>query len=431
LIGVLGISRDITIRKQAEDAMALAARAAEDANRMKSDFLASMSHEIRTPMTAILGYTELLRDGCREACAYGSGEFKNAVHTIQRNAEHLLGLINDILDLSKIEAGKMTVETNTTSVHQILSEVGSVASVKTRAKGLSFDIEAVGLIPRTVQTDSLRLRQILINLIGNSTKFTESGGIRLLVRLVKHESGPCIQFDVIDTGIGMTDEQAARMFRPFTQADTSTARRFGGTGLGLTISRYLAQLLGGDVTLVETKPGLGTRFRVMIATGPLDGVEMTEQWNQEEILAPVRAAPGTTVPGLQATPLKGLHILLAEDGPDNQLLITHILKKAGAVVELAEDGREAMGKASAALRTGVPFDIILMDMQMPEVDGYHATGQLRSQGYTGPIIALTAHAMATERQKCVDAGCNDYATKPIDRPALFETILKYAPVRSA
>ncbi len=431
--------RDITKRKQAEAELletnrqlqATTARAnmmaaqAEAASAAKSEFLANMSHEIRTPMTAILGYTDNLRD-----TDIGETERIDAISTVQRNGQHLLQVINDILDLSKIEAEKMTTERIVCSPHEVIAEVASLVRVRTTDKDLQFSTEFVGAVPATIQTDPLRLRQILINLIGNAIKFTHTGSVRLRVQLVTEDSEPRMQYDVIDTGIGMTPEQAERMFKPFSQADASTTRQFGGTGLGLVISKRLAQLLGGDVLLVETQPERGTRFRATVATGSLDGVRMIEGESNEEAVSVQHEATAAIVsPTDQTQSLEGFRILLVEDGPDNQRLIEYVLKKAGASVELADNGRIGMDRALAASHGEQAFDLILMDMQMPEMDGYEATKRLRAADYRGPIIALTAHAMAGDLRKCLDAGCDAYATKPIDRRKLIDLIASYPTCR--
>ncbi len=399
---------------------------AEAASLAKSEFLANVSHEIRTPMTAILGYADLIDDGCVGHCNFGRCQIPEAVTTIQRNGSHLLGLINDILDLSKIEAGQMPTEQLACSPHQITAEVASLVRVRAEAKNLEFYIEFIGPIPEVIRTDPLRLRQILVNLLGNAIKFTESGGVRLLVRLVRDEGVARLQFDVVDTGIGMTPEQTGCIFHPFSQADASTTRQFGGTGLGLAISKRLALLLGGDVLLVETEPGLGTRFRATVAVGPLEGVRMIEGAGNEDAVT-LRQDSHGTAPALtdREKPFEDVRILLVEDGPDNQRLIAHLLKKGGADVVLADNGRIGLDLALAASRTGKPFNVVLMDMQMPVMDGYEATAALRDAGYSWPIIALTAHAMASDRAKCLEAGCNDYASKPIDRARLFEIIQRH------
>ncbi|MFQ5413545.1 MAG: PAS domain S-box protein [Phycisphaerae bacterium] len=419
---------------------------AELATKAKSDFLANMSHEIRTPMTAILGFAETLLDADQT-----ESERLACIRTIRRNGEHLLSIINDILDLSKIEAGHMTIERIPCQPCALIADVASLGRARAAEKGLTCNIEYIGAIPETIRTDPTRLRQILVNLIGNAIKFTQDGGVRLIVRFVpgagmdrtrigrpqepltatenqdpphttkhqQHHGHGAMQFDLIDTGVGMSEDQVARLFVPFTQADASTTRRFGGTGLGLTISKRFAQMLGGDITVIESRAGIGTRFRATVATGPIDGVNML---HDPYTATTVRHDTAGQRELTHETPLADYRILLAEDGPDNQRLIGHVLGKAGADVTITDNGRLAVDAALAAERDGNPFDIILMDMQMPVMDGYQAAGKLREQGYDRPIIALTAHAMAGDRDKCINAGCDDYATKPIDRNKLIRVI---------
>ncbi|MCH7808230.1 MAG: response regulator, partial [Planctomycetes bacterium] len=353
-------------------------------------------------------------------------ECVNAADTIRRNGEALLDIINDILDISKIEAGKLTVECIESPMLPNLADVEALMRVRADAKGLAFAIEFVGPVPETIRTDSTRLRQILINLIGNAIKFTQTGGVRVVVRLVRDEGAePCMQFDVIDTGIGLTEAQTQTIFDPFTQADSSTTRDFGGTGLGLTISRRLANLLGGDIT-VRSRPGEGSLFRATVATGSLDAVKILDN--------PMETA-GARVETPSEPPARGTRldcrILVAEDGPDNQVFICHILRKAGADVTLVENGKLALDEALAARDRGTPFDVILMDMQMPVLDGYQATSLLRRKGYSGTIIALTAHAMQSHRQKCINAGCDEYASKPIDRKKLISLIQEHTAATSS
>jgi signal transduction histidine kinase/ActR/RegA family two-component response regulator len=391
-----------------------AKKLAEDATRTKSDFLANMSHEIRTPMTAILGYADLMADP-----AQGETERLDCIQIIRRNASHLLTIINDILDLSKIEAGKMSVERIETSPTHIIADVASLMRGRALEKGLSFDVEYTGRIPRTIQSDPTRLRQILVNLTGNAVKFTQKGGVRLLC-------GPAgapnrIRFEVADTGIGLSPEQQSRLFSSYSQADSSTTRKFGGTGLGLSICRKLALMLGGDVRVTST-PGEGSSFSVEVDTGPLEGVELFTPAGEIRDRATPEPAP------LQDKPLANINILLAEDGPDNQRLISFILRKAGAQVTIAENGRIAVEKA---LDSAAAYAVILMDMQMPEMDGYTASSTLRARGYRTPIIALTANAMSEDRQRCLAAGCDDYASKPIDRNVLIQTILRNVALQPA
>jgi signal transduction histidine kinase len=390
--------------------------AMEAATQAKSEFLANMSHEIRTPMTAILGYSDLLNDPQQTA-----EERATCVQVIRRNGDHLLTIINDILDLSKLEAGKMHVERLPSSPLQVASEVVAALSVRAAAKGIGLSFEPVFPLPPTIDSDPIRLRQVLLNLVGNAIKFTETGAVT--VRLSYDATNECrgvLRCDVRDSGIGMTSAQLAALFRPFTQADSSMTRRFGGTGLGLSISKRLVELLGGRI-LVTSEPGVGSTFTVALAIESTNGapIVVTDRASPE-------ARPAET-PTTSVTALAG-RILLAEDGPDTQRLLGFHLRRAGAEVVIASNGRAA---ADLALASGAGFDLILMDMQMPELDGYAATALLRSKRYQGPIIALTAHAMQGDRDQCIAAGCTDYLTKPIDRERLLRVCAEYLPRRAA
>ncbi len=390
--------------------------AAEAAARSKGAFLANVSHELRTPMTAVLGFTELLADP-----DLGAAERSEYLATIRRNGEHLLALINDLLDLSKIEADKLVVERVPCAPRVLVEEVISLVRVRARTKGLDLTAEYVWPLPERVTTDPVRLRQVLVNLVGNAVKFTERGHVRLVMRMVEPTDNEpaALAFDVIDTGIGLTAEQLQRIFDPFAQADTSTTRRFGGTGLGLAISKRLAEALGGRLTARST-PGCGSTFTVTIDPGPLDGV----RWLAGPEDVPHRQTATPTA--LSDGPANG-RVLLAEDGPDNQRLITLLLRKAGLDVTVVEDGAAAVRAAQDAVAAGTPFDVILMDIQMPVMDGYAATRELRRAGYRGVIVALTAHAMAQDRDRCLACGCNDFASKPIDRAALLDVVRRYIP----
>jgi CheY-like chemotaxis protein len=299
-------------------------------------------------------------------------------------------------------------------------------------KGLDLTVEWAGRIPVAMESDPTKVRQILMNLIGNAIKFTERGGVRLAVGMAegKARAKPRIAFEVIDTGIGMSSEQIASIFRPFTQADPSMARRFGGTGLGLTISRRLAEMLGGSIA-VASAPGKGTTFRVQIETGSLEGVEMIQPIAGAELLPKDEPPPGHDVRASAGGEclLQKVRILLADDARDNRKIVSWHLRRAGAEVEVAENGRIAMEKALAGTAGGQPFDIVLMDMQMPEMDGFTATKRLRDQGFKLPIVALTAHAMSGDREQCLAAGCDDYATKPIDPHELVLLIARRVPAR--
>jgi PAS domain S-box-containing protein len=398
-----------------------ASRDATAANRAKSQFLANMSHEIRTPMTAILGFTELLFE--EGDLSRAPSNRLDALRTIKRNGEYLIGLLNDILDLSKIEAGRLEIEQVKFSPMELVSEVRSLMKVRARAAGLALESDYRTEIPETIQCDPTRLRQILINLVGNALKFTEEGKVQLVLELAGAPKAPMLRFDVIDTGIGMDADQIPRIFEPFSQADGSTTRRFGGTGLGLSICKRLAELMGGWIE-VESERGSGSMFRLCVPTGKLDGVRMIEDPEDEDLTLPPEKFHAEF--GRKSTRLEDRRVLLVEDGPDNQRLISHVLRRVGAEVTIAEDGQIAVDLVRTAEEVGRSYDVILMDMQMPVLDGYSATRILREDGYTRPIIALTAHAMAGDRERCFQAGCDDFATKPIDRERFLETVVRYA-----
>ena len=399
-----------TIRSQAE--------AAESANQAKSLFLANMSHEIRTPLTAVLGFAEnLLEPDCTV------NERIAATETILRNGHHLLQLINDILDLSKIEAERLEIERLRFSPGELVAEVISALRVRADSKQIDLTLAYEGPIPDSIESDPTRLRQILMNLISNAIKFTERGQVCVRMKMIDARGELCratiageslrLQCDVVDSGIGMSAEQLARLFAPFMQADESMTRRFGGTGLGLSISRRLARLLGGDI-LVSSQIGIGSTFSVQIEAGlPVDVA-----WHDRPSSIGKPSYPMVRTTDVRLTG----HVLLAEDGPDNQLLIGSFLRKQGADVTIVDNGRKAVDTAMASLRAGNPFRIVLMDMQMPVLDGYAAARELRSRGWTRPILALTANVMQGDRQKCLEAGCNDFATKPINRAGLIEQI---------
>jgi PAS domain S-box-containing protein len=414
------IVRDITQRQRVAAELQMAKDAADAANVAKSAFLTNMSHELRTPMTAILGFTDLLLD------EEPSVVLAEAVDVIKRNGRYLLEIINDLLDLAKIEAGQLTIEHVLCSPAQVLAETHGLMQVRSQAKGLSFTVQCLDPLPQFAYTDATRLRQILINLVGNAIKFTESGEVRLVAGY--DAARQRLSVDVVDTGIGMTRDQIGGLFRPFTQADSTTTRRFGGTGLGLTISKRLAELLGGDIQ-VRSEPGVGSTFCLTIPMAA------------QTVSRPAAAAGGTATRDLANRPLDttrpsaaelprlerptghrvalaDLRILLVEDSPDSQRLIAAVLAKGGARVKVVENGQLAIEEILTAKQRGTHYDIILMDMQMPVLDGYEATRRLRQAGQTEPIIALTAHAMTGDRQKCFDAGCDDYMTKPVDVAAL-------------
>ncbi len=388
---------------------------AEMASHAKSEFLANMSHEIRTPLTAILGYTDILRD----ELPAGSGESRTAgaIDTIKRAGEHLLVVINDVLDLSKIEAGRLVIEHVETGLPQLLQDVHRMMEARTSVKGVVLETTLGSPIPDRILSDPTRLRQILMNLVGNAAKFTEVGRVSVSAAVVHRENvtSPMLRIAIEDTGPGMTRTQAKKLFQPFTQADASVTRKHGGTGLGLTICRRLAGLMQGTVTLEYTAPGHGSRFVLELPLLPAVDAVLIDRLDAPEVAtAAARGAASAALTGA----LSG-RILLAEDGEDNRRLITYHLTRAGADVTVVENGRLALDLIEASQRDGRQFDLLVTDMQMPVMDGYTLAHSVREQGIRIPIVALTAHAMAEDRQKCLDAGCDDYATKPIDRVRLI------------
>jgi signal transduction histidine kinase/CheY-like chemotaxis protein len=403
------LSEELAASQQelAERSQALrrAKEAAEAATAAKSQFLANMSHEIRTPLTALLGFADLLG-----AHRISEADRLSYAQIIRRNGEHLLSLMNDILDLSKIEAGRLEVTREDSSLSEALSGVISLMRVRATEEGLEFGLHLLTPIPAVVRTDPVRLRQILLNLVGNAIKFTEAGSVRILVRYDARAAPPRLAVDVVDTGIGMSAEQMALIFQPFQQADPSMSRRYGGTGLGLAICRPLAEALGGTLS-ARSVLGEGSTFTLSLAVVVPPGTPLVQSIGEH---AP-RHADSSRPPSSER--FTG-SVLLAEDGPDNQLLVTTLLRNLGITVAVVENGQEAVTRALEARSSGAPYDMVLMDMQMPVLDGYGAATELRRKGYRGSIVALTAHAMTGERERCLAAGCDDYLQKPIDRVAL-------------
>jgi PAS domain S-box-containing protein len=401
---LLGVFRDITNRKQAEEQLEQARRKAEAANEAKSRFLANMSHEIRTPMNAIMGFCQILADEML------TDEQRDYVNIIHDSSNHLLQVINDILDFSKIEAGRINVEMAECSLKQLFDTVESMMQPAALEKGLKFGIWQDGGLPANIRTDPARLQQCLINLVNNAIKFTEKGHVYVNVSLEDRNNQPHIRFDVEDTGIGILSEKQEKIFKSFTQVDGSTSRKYGGAGLGLAITRQLAELLGGEITLTSEE-GKGSIFSLVI---PADVTKqpLLDRYNIADQIDISKEKP-------QKPEFSG-HVLVAEDVKTNQLLIKSLLNRMGLEVTITADGDEAVQKALSQ-----EFDLIFMDIHMPNMDGYEATKALRKEGIKTPIIALTAHAMKGDDQKCIEAGCDDYLPKPLDRRVLMAKIHKY------
>jgi CheY-like chemotaxis protein/nitrogen-specific signal transduction histidine kinase len=382
-------------------------RTAEAANQLKSQFLANMSHEIRTPLNAIIGLSGL---GLEESDPEKLREYLGIIH---RSGQGLLGLINDILDVSKIEAGRMTLEAVPFDLSGLLRSLQEMLAVSAEAGGLSFLIRQEPGVPAVVVGDPLRVRQVLTNLLANAIKFTPAGG-QVELAVASGGGASLLRFRVSDTGIGMDPEQVAGLCRPFTQADASTTRRFGGTGLGLSISRQLARLMGGGL-FVESSPGAGTTIHFVVvlpAASPAEAAALSSPAPPDP-----RGHPGAR--------LEGRRVLLVEDNRVNQLIALKLLEKVGIEVTLAENGVQAV---EAACVGAGRFDAILMDLQMPEMDGYEATRVIRARlgDAAAPIIAMTAHAMLEERERCLAAGMVAHLAKPIDVSRLYGLLGRWA-----
>ena len=384
---------DVSFRKEAA-AVQRAKDAAELASQAKSRFLAHMSHEIRTPLSAIVGFSTLLEQDPTQA--------SDMVGVIKRNAKHLTSLIDDILDLSKVEAGQINLEATFVNLRQEVESVVAMLGAKAKAKGLDLRCAFADDVPQVVSSDPTRLRQILINVIGNALKFTESGCIDIKVRADPSRQGEShrrVVFAVSDTGCGIDASMQAKVFEPFTQEAASTTRKYGGTGLGLTLSRELARLLHGDIVLKHSEPGAGSTFEVAIESELIDGAVVPESL----VAGGVRGHGDSN-----KLPLQGLNVLLVEDGADHRVLIERFLKGKGASVGLASDGVSGVRMALEQ-----SYDVILMDVQMPNLNGREATAKLRAGGCTVPVIALSAFATKIEKEKCLAVGMNEYLTKPI------------------
>ncbi|RMG33025.1 MAG: PAS domain S-box protein [Planctomycetota bacterium] len=404
LTGYLGVAQDIRERKQWEAELRAAKEAAEQASTAKSSFLAQMSHEIRTPLTAILGFADVLARGLGTPAQRSS-----YVETIRSAGGHLLTLVDDILDLSKIEAGRIEVRLDRCCPTELVAGVLAMLRMQAEAKGIDLTARWLTPAPRLIRTDPTRVRQLLTNIVGNAIKYTDHGSVRLELRIRDEE--PRLEIAVRDTGPGISEKTRRALFEPFVRGDHDTVQRVGGTGLGVCISRALARALGGDIG-VESEIGRGTTFRITLETGPLDSIPQ-ENAGPVPLNVPVIAAHTEPVQ------LPPAHILIVEDGEANRNLLKLVLQEAGAHVVTAANGRDGVELAGTRR-----FDLVLMDIRMPVMDGYAATRQLRERGFDRPIIALTAHSLREDRERCLTAGCTDFVTKPIDFEKLLAAVAK-------
>jgi len=399
---------EIAVREAREEELRRAQFAAEGASRAKSQFLANMSHEIRTPMNGVLGFTNLLLDTPL------NGEQHEHVRTIRQSGESLLNIINDILDFSKVEAGRLTVERIPFDLRQAAEEVVELLSASADQKGLDITLSVDSQVPQALEGDPGRVRQVLTNLVGNALKFTNSGEVSIDIRLTPSHNGPHkeeVRISVTDTGIGIPPEKHALLFEEFSQADGSTTRQFGGTGLGLAICRGLVETMGGRIGLTS-EMGKGSCFWFTLPCSSAGSI------------FPMKPAAPERVPPIQRD--VQLRVLVAEDNTVNQRLVKRMLEKLGCRVDIAADGREAL-----KLATELHYDILLMDCSMPRMDGFQATAELRrlekSRGRRRPVIALTANAMAEDRERCLNAGMDDYLSKPVRIEDLRAMLERWAP----
>ncbi len=403
--GFVCLMTDISPQKHYEEALLAAKIQADAANEAKSQFLANMSHEMRTPLSAMMGFAELLMTP-----EQADEDRQDWLGRIVKNCERLRKMIDEILDLSKIEAGKLEVFRSSVSVSEVIDQVRSTLFPLALEKNLELRFEVDGQIPRDIESDPIKLRHIFMNIVGNAIKFSERGPVTVRARMLDQVK---LSFEVQDLGPGLTPLQSAHLFEPFTQVDSSMTRKTGGTGLGLALARRYARALGGDVQLTRSVPGEGSTFTISIDPGDCSTAEMLTQFCDDG----KKAQPAANGKNIQ---LPEFRVLVVDDVYDNQVLVRRFLEKAGATVDVASDGSEAVEKALQA-----EYDLVLMDLQMPVLDGYNATSRLREQGYEKPIIALTAHALRDERVRCLKMGFNGFLTKPIRQNDLLNQVSEY------
>ncbi|QFT55993.1 hybrid sensor histidine kinase/response regulator [Microbulbifer sp. THAF38] len=382
---------------------------AEAENKSKSEFLAHLSHELRTPLTSILGYTDLLLQNQPEQPQL------DHLSIIKRNGYHLLSLLNDVLDLSKIEAGRLEIQFSELALPSFLTELYQLITIKAEDKGIRFRIEALTELPSQIITDATRLRQILLNFLSNAVKFTDEGEVRLDIFATRLENSCRLSFRVIDTGIGISPSEQKKLFTPFVQAKGDRYRSELGSGLGLAISQQLAHLLGGEISL-QSEIGAGSCF-----TLTLECKHSTEYHYQTWDLQQPTASIHFESPCLSG------QVLVVDDVREIRELVAHLLEGAGCNVQQAANGREAINLLQMAHDNDKPFDLVVMDVQMPVMDGLTATQELRKLGFEIPVIALTAQTMLGERQRCLDAGCSEHLGKPVQPDQLFDLLAKYLP----
>jgi PAS domain S-box-containing protein len=417
-LGVLFCTPESDVARRTDPDEVRGAKAAESAYRAKSEFLAAFSHELRTPLTTMLGLVDMVMEGV--ACATGAPTCLRELRAIQQNGRFLLDVANELLDLSKYEAGKLQAALRPCAPEQVVAEVTTALRPRVESKGLALSVEYATPIPATIETDALRLRQILVNLLSNAIKFTERGWIRVRIAFDTTTAGrPELVFEVSDSGIGITEADQARLFEPFFRAaapesDPETV----GTGLGLAISRRMAELLGGRLS-VRSRPGQGSTFTLALPVDPARGLKLILPREQRGEEAP------TTMTTIASLPTIRGRILLAEDNDSNRRVVGLRLMQIGAEVVTVANGREAIDAVRAAEEQGTPFDLVLMDLQMPVLDGYEATRQLRDLGFRQPIVAMTAHARAEDREECLRFGCDDHISKPLDWDQLRLLLAKY------